>query len=119
VRDEALSIDAEFVALGFAAEDRVIVDDERATAFVLLEKDRGGESRDSAADGDEVVDLAGVSGFRDLGFERAIAHRVSGANDFPGVAVRMTVVADAAVTVEGVGGRYDWRPVVEKEAGAG
>src|SRR5436305_809708 len=94
---EPLSVDEKFVALRFAAEDRVIVDDERASAFVFLEKDRGGESADSAADGDEVVDLAGVSCVGDALFERAIAHRVSGAQDFPGVAVGVCVVADAAV----------------------
>jgi hypothetical protein len=53
-----LSVGEEFVALRLAAEDRVIVDDERASTLVLLEEDRCCESRDSAADGDEVVDLA-------------------------------------------------------------
>jgi len=38
----------------------VIVDDERASAFVFLEEDRGGEPADSAADGDEIVHLARV-----------------------------------------------------------
>src|SRR5207248_4877737 len=97
----------------------VIVDDERASAFVFLEEDRGGESADSAAYGDEVVDLAGVSCVGNSLFEGAIAHRVSGAQDFPGVAVRVSVVADAAVAVEGVFGREGWGFVVEEEAGAG
>src|SRR6185436_15326538 len=105
---EALPVDEEFVALGFAAEDRVIVDDERASAFVFLEEYRGGESGDSAADGDEVVDLAGVSGVGDSLLEGAIAHGVSGAEDFPGVAVGVRVVADAAVAIEGVVGGDGW-----------
>src|SRR5205085_3209789 len=71
VRGEPLSVDEELVPLRFAAEDRVIVDDERAPAFVFLEEDRGGESGDSTADGDEVVDLAGVSGVGDLRLESA------------------------------------------------
>ncbi len=55
MRGEALSIDEELVALRFAAEDGVVVDDEAASASVVLEEDRGGESADSAANGDEVV----------------------------------------------------------------
>src|SRR5437762_10052827 len=98
---EPLSVDEEFVALCLAAEDWVVVDDERASAFVFLEEDRGGESADSAADGDEVVHLASVSCVGDTLFEGAIAHRVSGAQNFPGVAVRVRVVADTAVAVEG------------------
>lgn len=87
VRGEALSVDEELVAFCFAAEDRVVVDDEAAAALVFLEEDRGGESADSAADRDEVVDLAGVGGARDTLFEGAIAHRVAGAQYVPGVAV--------------------------------
>ena len=119
VRGESLPIDEELVALGLAAEDRVVVDDERASAAVFLEEDRGGESGDSAADGDEVVDLAGVGGVGDARFEGAIAHRVSGGDDVPGVAVRVRVVADAAVAVEGVSGGDAWSFAVEEEAGAG
>src|SRR5438046_3215049 len=99
---EPLSVDEEFVALRFAAEDRVIVDDERASAFVFLEEDRGGESADSTADGDEVVDLAGVSRVGDSLFESAIAQRVSGAQHVPGVAVGVGVVTDAAVAIKGI-----------------
>jgi len=116
---EALPVDEEFVALRFAAEDRVIVDDEAAPALVFLEEDRGGESADAAADGDEVVYLAGVDGAGDARFERAVAQRVSGAQDLPGVPVRMAVVAYAAVAVEGIGGRDRWRRTGEQESGAG
>lgn len=93
--------------------------DERASAFVFLEEDRGGESRDSAADGDEVVDLAGVSGVGDSLFERAVAQRVPGGKNFPGVAVGVCVVADSAVAVKRVFGRDRRGFVVEKEPGAG
>src|SRR5438552_13680974 len=116
---EPPSVDEEFVALRFAAEDRMIVDDERASAFVFLEEDRGGESADSAADGDEGVDLAGVRGGGDSLFECAIAHGVSGAQDFPGVAVGIRVVAAAAVAVEGVGGGARSGVTEEEKAGAG
>src|SRR5207253_689460 len=114
-----LPVDEELVALCFTAEDRVVVDDEAATAFVFLEEDRGRESADSAADGDEVVRLAGVDGVGDTRFERAIAQRVSGAQDIPGVAVRVSVVANAAVAVEGVGRGDRWRLTGEEEPGAG
>jgi len=40
MRGEPLSIDEELVALRFAAEHRVVVDDEAASAFVFLEEDR-------------------------------------------------------------------------------
>src|SRR5947207_2398915 len=79
VRGEPLSVDEELVALRFAAEDHVIIHHEATTTTVFLEEDRGGESADPAADGDEVVDLAGVRGVADSLFERAIAHRMSDA----------------------------------------
>jgi hypothetical protein len=119
VRDETLSVDEELVPLRFAAEDRVVVEDEAAAALVFLEEDRGGESADSTADGDEIVDLASVCGIHDSPFESAIAHRVSGAQDFPGVAVRVCVVADPAVAVEGILRRDGRRFVVEEESGPG
>src|SRR5204863_7028676 len=43
VRDESLPVDEKFVPLGFAAENRMVVEDETAPALVLLEEDRGGE----------------------------------------------------------------------------
>src|SRR6266487_304499 len=49
------------------------------------------------SNGDEVVRLAGVAGLGDALLERAVAQCVSGAQYVPGVAVRVTVVADAAV----------------------
>src|SRR3989441_4257522 len=119
VRGEPLSVDEELVALRFAAEDRVVVDDKAAPAFVFLDEDRGGESADSAAHGDEVVHLAGVDGVGDTLFERAIAHPVSGAQYIPGVAVGVSVVANAAVAVEAVGGGDRWRFTVEEQSGAG
>src|SRR6185436_223258 len=70
VRDESLSVDEEFVALGLTAEDGVVVDDEATAALVFLKEDRGGESTDSAANGDEIVHLAGVDGTGDTRFER-------------------------------------------------
>src|SRR6266550_3084850 len=119
MRGEPLSVDQELVALRFAAEDGVVVDEEAASALVFLEEDRGGESADSAADGDEVVHLAGVHGVRDPRVERAVAQRVSGAQDIPGIAVRVPVVADAAVAVEGVSGGDRRRLTWEEQSGAG
>src|SRR5260370_36325444 len=119
MRGEPLSADEELVALRFAAEHRVVVDDEAASAFVFLEEDRDGESADSATDGDEVVHLVGVPGLGDALFERAIAHRVPGVQDIPGVAVRASVVANAPVPVEPVGGGERWRLTGGEKPGAG
>src|SRR5439155_6187310 len=121
VRSEPLPGDEELVALCFAAEDRVVVDDEAASTFVFLEKDRGGETADAAPDGDEVVHLAGVAGGGDPLFEwaPAVAQRVSRAQDLPGVAVRVPVVADAAVAVEGVGRGGRGRSPRDEQSGAG
>src|SRR5207237_3596987 len=83
------------------------------------EEDRGGESAASPADGDEVVHLAGVDGVGDTLFERPIAHPVSGAQYIPGIAVGVSVVAYAAVAVEGIGGGDRWRFTVEEQPGAG
>jgi len=55
----------------------------------------------------------------DTPFERAIAHPVSGAQYIPGVAVGVSVVANAAVAVEAVGGGDRWRFTVEEQSGAG
>ena len=66
MRDDALSVDEELVALRLAAEDRVVVEDETASALALLEEHGGSEPADPAADGDEIVRLAGVDGRREL-----------------------------------------------------
>src|SRR5438105_2173568 len=97
----------------------MVVDDETAPALVLLEEDRGSESADAAADRDEVVRLPGVDGGGDARFERAVAQRVPGAQHFPGIAVRVCIVADTTVAVEGVG-RGDRRALAGQEhSGAG
>ena len=62
MRDEPLPVDEKLVALRLAAEDRVVVEDETPAALVLLEEHRGRESAQPAADRDEIVRLAGVSG---------------------------------------------------------
>jgi len=43
---------------------------------------------------------------------------VSGAQDIPGVAIGVRVVADSTVAVEGIFGRERWGFVVEEEARA-
>src|SRR5688572_23135839 len=58
VSGERLAIDEEFVALRFAAEDRVVVQHETASALVALEEHRGGEAAQSTADRHQVVHLA-------------------------------------------------------------
>jgi hypothetical protein len=100
------------VALGSPPKNRVVVDDERTAAFVLLEEERGGESADSAADGDEVVDLAGVREARDTRFQAPIAIAWPTFRMSQVFAVRVAVVADAPVTVERAGWRDRGRLIV-------
>src|SRR4029077_20058332 len=119
VRGETLAVDKELVAFGLAPEDRVVVDDERASAFVSLEEHRRREAADPSADGDQLVGLACVRRVCDSLFENAVAHCMSGAQDFPGVAVGVRVIADPAVAVEGIGGGDPWGVVLEEETGAG
>src|SRR5205807_8926729 len=52
-------------------------------------------------------------------FERPSAHPVSRAQYVPGIAVGVSVVAYAAVAVEGIGGGDRWRFAVEEHPGAG
>ena len=59
--DEALAADDEFISLGFAAHQVVVIEDEdRAAWAAFLDVDvRGGHAGEPAADDDEVVDLIG------------------------------------------------------------
>ena len=48
-----------------------------------------------------------------------VAQCVTRAQDIPGVAVRVPVIADAAVAIEGVGGGRRWRSPGDEKSGAG
>src|SRR2546425_11793977 len=66
-----------------------------------------------------ILHLARVAGLGDALFERAIPHRVSGVQHVPGVAVRVSVVANATVPVEAGGRGERWRLTGEEKPGAG
>src|SRR5206468_5863547 len=102
VREDALPIHAKFVSLGFASEDRMIVEDEAASALVLLEEHGCGESADTAANRNHVEDLAGIGCCGDAPLEESVAHRVSWRQYVPGVAIRLSIIANTPVAVERV-----------------
>jgi len=95
VRDHALPVDEELVALRLAAEHRVVVEHETAAALTFLEEHRRGKSAQPSAHDRHVVRLAGVDDARAL--ELPVAHRVRHGHDVVRVAVRPRVVTDAAV----------------------
>src|SRR6185436_19794269 len=99
---KTLAVDEKLISLRLTAEDRMVVEHETAAALVLLKEHRGRQSADATADGDEIVHLAGFYSPGDRVFEAAIAHRMRGGHYIPCVAVRAAIVADAAVSVEGV-----------------
>src|SRR3954464_15741424 len=103
VRDDALPVDKKFVASRFAAEDRVVVENQAAATSVLLEEHGRGEPTESAADGDEVVRLAGVDDAPHPPLETAVAHRMRDIHHAQRVAVRVAIVTDTAVTGPVVG----------------
>jgi hypothetical protein len=98
VNHKPLAIDLEFVALGLAAEDCMIVEHQAGgVALALaLEEQRRGESADPAADDHTVKHFARIRGISSA-LVHAIANVVTGGHDLVGVAVRSGVIPDAAV----------------------
>jgi len=119
VSGERLSVDEEFIALRLAAKDRVIVDDERASAFVFLEKIAAASPLIPPPTATRSYISPVFYRIGDALLELPVAHRVASTQDIPGVAVGVSVVADAAVAVEGIFRRGGWGFVVEEEAGTG
>ena len=123
MRDKGVAVDRELVALGLAAEDRVVVDDEAATAALLLEEDRRGKTADPTADRDQIVHLAGVGRACDGALKFSVAHAMRRRHQVVHVAVGAGIVADAAVAVPGIGRgnrgrRLPLSPPLDQQAGA-
>ena len=100
--NQAVSIDQEFVAFGFATEDGMVVENETgfSCARLALKNQRGCETADSSAYDDAVVDLASFDDTCGEIFKLAIANLVSGLQYGERVAVGVRVVADAAISGE-------------------
>ena len=99
MRDQPVAVDEEFVALGFAAEDRMVVEHQTslARAGLPLKNQSRGQTADAAADHHAVVGFAGVDHAGGKAFKPAIANFVAGVQYRERVAVGICVVADAAV----------------------
>src|SRR5262252_6563871 len=97
--DQAVPIDQELVTLGFAAEHRVIVEHQAGFSLArqAMKYERRGESADPAANDYAVVDFSRFDDIRWDTFELSIADPVTGFENCLRVAIRIRVVADAAV----------------------
>ncbi len=94
-----MTIDEEFVALGFAAEDRMVVEHQAslARAGLPLKNQGRGQTADPTADHYAVVGFTSVDDGGGKTFKPAIANFVSGVQYRERVAVGICVVANAAV----------------------
>jgi hypothetical protein len=120
MRDDRLSVDAELIAFRLAAEDRVVVEHEAASALPLLEEHGSGEPADAAAHDDEIVRLAGVDRVAQLRLEGTVANGVRGVHHVERVAIGARVIADAAVAGPFISGReHAGHPPVQPESTAG
>src|SRR5579872_7400042 len=96
---ESVSVDQELIALGFATEDRMIIENEACFPWSsFTSKDQPcRESADSAADNHAIVGFSGIYDAGGKAFEIAVADFMTGVHHREGITVRMRVVADAAV----------------------
>src|ERR1700739_130314 len=96
---QAVPVDQKFVALGFAAEDGMIVEYEAgfARASVTLEDERRGQPADAAAHHQAIVDFSSFDYVLGKRLEGSIADLMSSLKDRRGVAVGSGVIANTAV----------------------
>ena len=101
MRNQPVTIDQELVAFGFAAENRMIVDDQTGFSFTsqLLKDQRRRETADSATHDDAIVNLTCLYYVRGKTFELLIANPMSCLKNRGGVAVGVRVVADASIAI--------------------
>ena len=101
VRHQPVPVHVELVALGFAAEDRVVVEHQtrHPRTGTTAENQRGRQSADPATDDHAVVLFARVDGIRRQRLEGTVANRVRVGEHRQRVTVRSRVVADAAGTI--------------------
>src|SRR5690349_20695337 len=99
--DECLTIHVEVVEIGLAAENWVIVQDQTgalAGCAVALQEKSGRKAADAPADDYAVELLASVVNVLARAGKDAIANSVAICHHLVRVAVRITVIADAAVS---------------------
>ena len=102
VGDEPLAVHQEFVLLGFAAKDGMVLEDQAAGSRRRLpgKKQGGSEPADPSTDDDTVIGFAGVDQVFGEGIVGPIADGVAGLHHFECVSVRGAVFADTAVAGE-------------------
>src|SRR5690606_41948701 len=93
------AVDAEFVSLGLATEDGMVLEDQTARTFPhgLSEVIRRAQSAQPATDDDEVEDLAGIGHFIGQPVIRAIPDPVGCFEHRSGVPIGSGVVTNAPV----------------------
>jgi hypothetical protein len=99
VRNQPVSIHEKFVAFGFAAEDRMVVEHEASLSLscVPLENQCPGQAADATTDNHTVVGFMGVDHIVRKAFKAPVANLVAGLEPAKRIAVRVRIVADAAV----------------------
>ena len=107
MRHQAVAVDEKLIALGFTAEDRMIVHDQTVLPFArqLLEDQRSGQTADTATDDYTVAGLSRVDNVRGESFEFAVPNAVPGLHYGHGVAIGCRVVANARVATPVILGR--------------
>ncbi len=100
MRDEPVSIHEKLIAFRFAAEDRMVIEDEAGLAFArLLLKSQGrGQSADAATHDDAIVGFSGVDHVGRKTLKEPISNLMSSFENSGGVAIGICVVADATVS---------------------
>ena len=95
-RPQPVAIHLKLILLGLAAEHGMVVQHQHGSLGALLMISvRRAQTGKTAAHDHQVIDLAGIDGFLERLFERAVAHAVAVVDHFVGVAVGGAVIAHA------------------------
>ena len=88
VHHQPFAIHFEFVALGFASEDGMVVQNQTvSTRMLACMEERRGEAADSATDNNAIIFFARVGDVGLFAFKDVVANSVPGGHHFIGVAV--------------------------------
>src|SRR5690348_8389089 len=100
MRGEPLAVYLKFVAFGFTAEDRVVVENETGerlfTRSASFKEQCRRQAADAATGHDAIEFFARVNDFRERAVERMIADLMTGGNNFVGVAIGCRIIAHTA-----------------------
>src|SRR5215472_11009068 len=98
--DQAVTVYEKLVALGLAAENRMIVEHEAAFSRpgLTLENQGRSQTADTSAHDHAVIDFSRVDYTRGKGLKGAVANLVTGLEHCCRIAIGIRVFADTAVT---------------------